>query len=81
MLQTLHKRLDQAFLKETDNATLLELLNIFGVTPVCQVFIAEGNAWADWLASPARTAPQPDMLIQARSSHAFFHQGVGASQR
>ncbi|NXR98647.1 POK19 protein, partial [Oxylabes madagascariensis] len=37
-------------------------------------FIAEGNARADWLASPAWTAPQPDMLAQAKTSHAFFHQ-------
>ncbi|NXI34098.1 POK19 protein, partial [Galbula dea] len=43
-------------------------------------FIAEGNARADLLASPAWTSPQPDRLAQAKASHDFFHQGLQALQ-
>ncbi|TRZ07689.1 hypothetical protein HGM15179_019421 [Zosterops borbonicus] len=48
---------------------------------ISQVLFTEGNARADHLASPAWTAPQPDMMAQAKASHDFFHQGVGALQR
>ncbi|NXI39499.1 POK11 protein, partial [Galbula dea] len=44
-------------------------------------FIAEGNARADLLASPAWTSPQPDRLAQAKASHDFFHQGSRALQK
>ncbi|NWX58464.1 POK19 protein, partial [Promerops cafer] len=86
------QRLDQALLKEIDNAALFELLKTLWhviQARTCSYyilhiqshtnlpsFIAEGNAQADKLASPVCTAPQPDMLPQA--SHDFFYQGVRA---
>lgn len=86
------QRLNQALLKEIDNAALFELLKTLWHTIQARTchyyilhirshinlpgFIAEGNAWADWLTSPVWTASQPDMLVKARASHALFHQGV-----
>lgn len=44
-------------------------------------FITEGNARADKLAGSSWTAPQPDMLAQAKASYDFFHQDVQALQQ
>ncbi|RMC04374.1 hypothetical protein DUI87_19195 [Hirundo rustica rustica] len=44
-------------------------------------FVAEGNARADKLANPAWVAPQPDVLVQAKASHGFFHQNAHALQK
>ncbi|NWV18729.1 POK19 protein, partial [Origma solitaria] len=44
-------------------------------------FIAEGNSRADKLPSPARVAPQPDTVAQAKASHDFFHQSAHTLQR
>ncbi|NWR54156.1 PO113 protein, partial [Bucorvus abyssinicus] len=38
--------------------------------------LAKGNARADSLAAPVWTGPRPDIFSQARTSHAFFHQGA-----
>ncbi|NXK15589.1 POK8 protein, partial [Herpetotheres cachinnans] len=43
-------------------------------------FIVEGNARADKLASPA-LAPPISKIIQARESHAFFHQNAKALKK
>ncbi|RMC20294.1 hypothetical protein DUI87_01141 [Hirundo rustica rustica] len=44
-------------------------------------FVAEGNARADKLANPAWVAPQPDVLVQAKASHGFFHQNAHTLQK
>ncbi|NXR98066.1 POK19 protein, partial [Oxylabes madagascariensis] len=91
------QRLDRALLKEIDNAQLFSILKGLWHTTQARDcpyyilhvrsptnpsgFIAEGNAQADRLASPACTAPQPDVLAQAKALYAFFHQGVQALQR
>lgn len=91
------QRLDRALLKEIDNAQLFSIIKGLWPTiqardcPCCILhvrshtnlpgFIVEGNAQADHLASPAWTAPRPDMRAQANTSCAFFHQGVQALHR
>ncbi|RMC01638.1 hypothetical protein DUI87_21651 [Hirundo rustica rustica] len=51
------------------------------VTLTCTGFVAEGNARADKLANPAWVAPQPDVLVQAKASHGFFHQNAHTLQK
>lgn len=83
------QRFDQALLKKIDHAPLFNLLKtlchtIQARTCPCYIlhirihtnlpgFITEGNTQADKVAAPAWTAPQPDMLAQAKASHDFFH--------
>ncbi|NXT45234.1 POK25 protein, partial [Pelecanoides urinatrix] len=43
-------------------------------------FVAEGNMGADKLANPTWVAPQPDVLMQAKASHEFFHQNAHTLQ-
>ncbi|RMC05527.1 hypothetical protein DUI87_18723 [Hirundo rustica rustica] len=44
-------------------------------------FVAEGNARADTLANPVWVAPQPDVIVQAKASHGFFHQNAHMLQK
>lgn len=91
------QKVDQALLKGVNSAQLFGLLKTMWHTIQARPcpyyilhvrrhtnlpgFISERSAQADHLAGPAWTAPQLDMLAQAKASPAFFHQGIRALQR
>ncbi|RMC20113.1 hypothetical protein DUI87_00959 [Hirundo rustica rustica] len=91
------QRLGCSVLKEVSNPALFDLLKALWCAIQARVhpyyvlhvrshtdlpgFVAEGNARADKLANPARVAPQPDVLTQAKASHGFFHQNAHTLQK
>ncbi|RMC11090.1 hypothetical protein DUI87_12002 [Hirundo rustica rustica] len=91
------QRLSCSVLKEVSNPALFDLLKALWCAIQARVhpyyvlhvwnhtnlpgFVAEGNARADKLANPAWVAPQPDVLVQAKASHGFFHQNAHTLQK
>ncbi|RMC16812.1 hypothetical protein DUI87_06065 [Hirundo rustica rustica] len=91
------QRLGCSVLKEVSNPALFDLLKALWSAIQARVhpyyilhvrshtnlpgFVAEGNARADKLANPAWVAPQPDVLVQAKALHGFFHQNAHMLQK
>lgn len=87
-------RAEHALLKEVSNPTLYQLMSklIYLISHRKQPyhimhmrshtdlpgFIADGNRRADALAMAVQTANVPNIFVQAKLSHVFFHQNIPA---